>query len=246
MTILQLTNTRVSDEDPEARSILARARALADAGHDVTLVTPIEESPALRDRAPRFIRSVLRRVFAAPAAPEPPESPPGSPPPDLVHVHHPFLVGEEGLRIAAHHDAPLVFTATLRYENPFPLPPAEAGHLRAFIEKLGVCFANRCDLVVAPSAAVAIRLFEGGVVRPIQVVPEDEPPEEGARRLAKIYADAVAGHRARRPARDPGVARRLCRELALAWNKIHPAAPFPVRRPGGVLAGLRGDTALPC
>ena len=244
MIILQLTNTRASDPETEARAILADAQALADAGHEVTLVSPAEDRATLADRIPRFIGAALRPAFAAVSAlVEPALAPPA---PELVHVHHPFLVGEEALRIAALHDAPLVFTATLRYENPFPLPAAEADHLRAFIEKLGICFANRCDFVVAPSAAVAVRLFEGGVLRPIHVVSHDDPPGLRAARLAKIYDEACANRRARGPVRDTAPAARLRRDLALAWHKIHPAATPPPRRTRGVFALLRDGSALPC
>jgi len=244
MIILQLTNTRASDDDAEARSILADARALAEAGHEVTLVSPAEDRATLADRLPRFVGAALRPAFSALATLSGPATP--APAPELVHVHHPFLVGEEALRIAALHDAPLVFTATLRYENPFPLPAPEAAHLRLFIEKLGVCFANRCDLVVAPAPAVAVRLFEGGVLRPIHVVADYDPPAARARRLAAIYEEARAKRRARGPLRDPGGPPRLRRELALAWNKIHPAAPAPARRARGVFASLRDGSALPC
>lgn len=244
MILLQLTNTLVSDHDAEARSIVDSARALAEEGHEVTLVTPLEDRPALLDRAPRFAGAAVWPDAAAAVADAAPPHPDARP--DLVHVHHPFLVGEEALRLADKHGAPLVFSATLRYENPFPLPPAEAAHLRSFIEKLGICFANRCDVVVAPSATVAMRLFEGGVARPIHVVPEDDVPSARAARLLGIYTEAIARRRARGPVRECGPAGRLRRELALAWNRIHPDVSISGRRPGGVFAGLRGGSALPC
>lgn len=241
MILFQLTNTLVSDQDAEARAILACSRALADAGHEVTLLTPAEQRPVLLDPRPRFIGAAL-----SPAACSPDEETPTETRPDLVHVHHPFLVGEEALGIAERHDAPLVFTATLRYENPFPLPPAEAAHLRAFIEKLGICFANRCDTVVAPSPAVAVRLFEGGVTRPIHVVPDEDAAPARAARLVEIYTEAVTKRRSRGPVRECGAAGRLRHELALAWNRVHPAAPTSSRGARGVLAGLRDGSALPC
>ena len=245
MTILQLTNTRASETDPDNRAVIADARALADAGHDVTLVSPAEPSASLADRLPRFVGAALRPLLSAVSpVPVPAHSPSA---PDTVHVHHPFLVGEEALRIAALHDAPLVFTSTLRYENPFPLPVPEAAHLRTFIEKLCVCFANRCDVVVARNAAVAVRLFEGGVTRPIHVVAGEHPPEVRARRLGEIYEEAREKRLSRGgPVRETGACGRLRRELVLAWNKVHPAASSSTRRHRGVLAGFRDGSALPC
>lgn len=240
MILLQLTNTPATDR--ESRPLVACARALADAGHEVTLITPAEDRPSLRDRRPRFVDAAVPPASAPrPAGGTPPEARA-----DLVHVHHPFLVGEEAVRLAALHEAPLVFTSSLQYENPFPLPPAEAARLRAFIEKLSLCFANRCDAVVAPSAAVAVRLFEGGVTRPIHVVAEEESAVVRAGRLLKIYAETLANRRARGPVRECGAAGRLRRELASAWHLVHPgaAASEPGRR--GVLAGFRDGSALPC
>lgn len=244
MIILRLTNTRASGTDAEVCPIVSDARALTEAGHHITLITPAEAPASLADRLPRFVGAALRPILASvSAAPDPP---PSTPAPELVHVHHPFLVGEEALRIATLHDVPLVFTATLRYENPFPLPAPEAAHLRAFIEKLGVCFANRCDVVIAPDAATAVRLFEGGVTRPIHVVAAVHSPEVRARRLVEIYEEARAKRLSRGPLRESGAANRLCRELVHAWNKVHPAASSPTSRFRGVFAGPRDGSALPC
>jgi hypothetical protein len=245
MIILQLTNTRMSGTDADVCPIVSDARALTEAGHDITLITPAEATASLVDRLPRFVAAALRPILAAVSG-ESDHPAPTAPTPELVHVHHPFLVGEEALRIAALHNAPLVFTATLRYENPFPLPAPEAAHLRTFIEKLGICFANRCDVVVAHDAATAVRLFEGGVTRPIHVVATCHPPEVRARRLIEIYEEARAKRLSRGPLRECGAADRLRRELVLAWNKVHPTASSPTRRFGGVFAGLRGGSALPC
>jgi|GEM_PF-5416105 hypothetical protein len=238
MILLQLTNSAAAGREAEANGVVACARALAEAGHEVTLITPAEDRPSLADRRPRFVDTAVRPRSAPPA--------PSQSRPDLVHVHDPFLVGEEALRLSELHQTPLVFTSSLRYEEPLPLSPAEAGRLRVLVEKLNLCFANRCDVVVAPSAAVAVRLFEGGVIRPIHVVSEDDTPAAKAARLLKLYAETVAKRRARGPVRECGAAGRLRRELALAWKRVHPGAPDSGRGSRGVLAGLRDGSALPC
>ena len=193
-------------------------------------------------RAPRFTRT-----FADGDAGEPP--PPPLFAPDLVHAHQPFLAGEEALRLAAEHDAPLIFTAGRAYSPPSPLPPGEAVHLAGFLDTLGVCFANRCDAVVAPCPALAVRLFERGVVRPIHVVPDADTPEAaeaGARRLIEIYSEALRQRRARGALRDNARSGHLLGELAVAWARVHPTDPARVRRFRGAFAPFRDGATLTC
>jgi hypothetical protein len=249
MTICQLTNA--ADDEPAGRSVSACARALSHAGNDVLLITPAEAAPGLPSGSPRFRRRWMPAAAsftgrgAAGAATE--ERCPR--PVDLVHVHDPFLVGEEALRLATQSGIPLVFTVSLRYENPFPLTVDESRDLAAFFEKLEVCFANSCDLVVAATPALAIRLFEGGVLRPIHVVPAGEPSgrdEARAARLLELYSAAIRSRRARGPVRECAQSGRLRRELALAWEKIHPAGPEIAHRGRAELAPVRAGSVLPC
>jgi glycosyltransferase involved in cell wall biosynthesis len=122
--------------------------------------------------------------------------------PDVVHVHHPFFLGDTGLRLAAVHNLPVVFTHHTMYEQythylPTPLPSIERFTIRLVTE-----FANHCDHVVAPSESVAAVLRERGVTSPITAIPTGIDREkfasgDGARARVRygLPADAfVVGH----------------------------------------------------
>jgi len=90
---------------------------------------------------------------------------------DVVHAHHPFLLGGSARRLARATGRPLVFTYhTLydKYAHYVPLP-------RPAVERTAIAwstrFANSADLVLAPSDFVAARLRASGVRRPVEVVP---------------------------------------------------------------------------
>ncbi|MBS3735442.1 MAG: glycosyltransferase, partial [Phycisphaerae bacterium] len=91
--------------------------------------------------------------------------------PDVVHAHHPFLLGTEAARVAAAHDVPLVFTHHTMYEWYTHYVPLEIPSMRTFIQQLATGYANLCDAVYAPSASVADILRGRGVTAPLRVVP---------------------------------------------------------------------------
>lgn len=243
MKIFQLSNDTAPGPAPDSRRLAACARALHDAGHTVLLVAPEAAEHHAPGRAPRFTRTLAPGDEVAPS----PRAPLA---PDLVHAHHPFLAGEEALRLAAEHDAPLVFTAGRGYSPPLPMAAAEAAGLAGFLDTLGICFANRCDAVVAPCPVSAVRLFERGVIRPIHVVPEADGPETAetaARRLIEIYDETLRRRRARGPVRDCARSAPLRRELALAWARVtNPASTARGPRFRGALASFRDGAALTC
>jgi glycosyltransferase involved in cell wall biosynthesis len=90
---------------------------------------------------------------------------------DIVHVHHPFLLGVTGRRLARREDRPLVFTYHTRYEkyaHYVPLPPRL---VRRLAVRLACRFADSADLVVAPSDHVAETLRARGVRSEVAVIP---------------------------------------------------------------------------
>lgn len=94
---------------------------------------------------------------------------------EIFHAQHPFLLGRAAERLARARGRPLVLTYHTHYEKYAHYVPL---HQR-LVERLAVSwsarFANRSDLVIAPSNAVRAELQRRGVARPIEVVPTGVP-----------------------------------------------------------------------
>jgi endonuclease/exonuclease/phosphatase family metal-dependent hydrolase/glycosyltransferase involved in cell wall biosynthesis len=101
--------------------------------------------------------------------------------PDIIHAHHPFLLGENALRLAAADNVPLVFTHHTMYEQYTHYVPGNAPALRRFILQLTTDFSNLCDRVFAPSESVAAIIRDRGVISPIEIVPTGVPTSDLAR-----------------------------------------------------------------
>jgi glycosyltransferase involved in cell wall biosynthesis len=91
--------------------------------------------------------------------------------PEIVHSHHPFLLGDTALRVAASREAPAVFTHHTMYENYTHYVPGDSPKLKRFVVDLATGYCNLCDAVVAPSETVAELLSRRGVSVRIEVIP---------------------------------------------------------------------------
>jgi glycosyltransferase involved in cell wall biosynthesis len=91
--------------------------------------------------------------------------------PDLLHAHHPFLLGDTALRVSAATGAPVIFTHHTLYEQYTHYVPFDSPRLKEFVIELSTRFANRCQGVIAPSESIAELLAGRGVTTRIQVVP---------------------------------------------------------------------------
>ncbi len=122
--------------------------------------------------------------------------------PDIVHAHHPFLLGITALRIARHRRLPLVFTHHTLYEQYTHYLPGDSPALKRFAIELATRYANLADQVFAPSESIRELLRQRGVTAPVAVVPTGVRPEHfaagdgpGFRRRAGIPEGAcVVGH----------------------------------------------------
>lgn len=175
MKVIMFTNTFVPHVGGVTRSILTLKAEMERRGHSVLVVAPSYDGyqadepdvlrvPAIKKLAgsdysmpvpmSRHIRDEIE-AFG----------------PDVIHVHHPFLLGDTGLRMAASLRVPSVFTYHTRYE--FYLGPnvAPNGRLAHLVRSLADGFADVADMVVAPSASVRDILLERGVKSPIAVIP---------------------------------------------------------------------------
>lgn len=91
--------------------------------------------------------------------------------PDVVHSHHPFLLGDAALRIARRWEIPIVFTHHTLYEKYTHYVPFDSPTLKRLAVRLSTGYCNLCDLIVAPSESVADLLGKRGVETPIETVP---------------------------------------------------------------------------
>lgn len=91
--------------------------------------------------------------------------------PDIIHTHHPFLVGDTALRASAKFNVPIVFTNHTLYEENTHYVPGDSEAMKTFVVKLAQGYADLCDQVIAPSESVAKLLKDRGVHTPIEVLP---------------------------------------------------------------------------
>jgi 1,2-diacylglycerol 3-alpha-glucosyltransferase len=91
--------------------------------------------------------------------------------PDVIHSHHPYLLGDAAIRAARTRNLPLVFTHHTLYEQYTHYVPLDSETLQHFVIKLSTEYANLCAKVVAPSLSVARLLSKRGVEKPIEDIP---------------------------------------------------------------------------
>lgn len=91
--------------------------------------------------------------------------------PQVVHSHHPFLMGDAALRTAKRRNLPLIFTHHTMYEKYTHYAPLDSKTMKRFAIHLSVAYANMCSAVIAPSLSVARLLKRRGVDSPITEIP---------------------------------------------------------------------------
>lgn len=178
MRICHFTNTFLPHVGGVARAVQTLLEDQRRARHNVLVVAPEFEE----GEAPRRIERHVERIpaithfnesdfsvslpFAAILSRRLADSAP-----DIIHTHHPFLLGNTALREAATRQVPIVFTHHTLYENYTHYLPFESEVTRDYAAALATRFANRCDAVVAPSQSVADLIVARGVEVPVHVIP---------------------------------------------------------------------------
>ncbi len=123
-------------------------------------------------------------------------------PADVIHSHHPFLLGDTAVRIAASKHVPVIFTHHTLYEDYTHYVPGDSPALKQFAIELSTRYANLCDGVIAPSESIAELIKSRGVEVPIKVIPTgidvkgfSSGDGKAFRAANKISTDAlVVGH----------------------------------------------------
>ena len=91
--------------------------------------------------------------------------------PNIVHSHHPFLVGDIALRLSGQYRIPLVFTYHTMYEYYIHYLPIHNNFIKRFVIELSTGYANLANQVIVPSKSVKDILVERGVESPIEIIP---------------------------------------------------------------------------
>lgn len=201
-----LTNTYAPHVGGVARSVEGFAGEFRKLGYRVVIAAPIFAG------APKEERDVIRfpalqrfngSDFSVPLpVPGKLSSALRKFPPAVVHSHHPFLLGDTALRVAARRKIPIVFTHHTLYEKYTHYVPGDSPKMKRFIVELVTGYCNLCDGVIAPSRSVAELLRLRGVTTRIAVIPTGvdvnafgKADGPATRRRLSIPQDAfVVGH----------------------------------------------------
>ncbi len=174
LRILMFTNTYLPHVGGVAHAVHTMAEGLRARGHVVKVVAPefdnmVPDAEVLRVPAiHNFNGSDFSVGLPVPGLLDEPVE---AFTPQLVHSHHPFLLGDTAVRIAAERGLPLVFTHHTLYERYTHYLAPEFPALRRFARELPTEYANLCDRVIAPSESIAKLLRRRGVRKPVHVCP---------------------------------------------------------------------------
>jgi 1,2-diacylglycerol 3-alpha-glucosyltransferase len=91
--------------------------------------------------------------------------------PDIVHVHHPFLLGVSALHAARACNIPCVFTYHTMYEDYAHYVPLPRYFTKKLISSAVRRFCNSVDGIIAPSNAIKEYLLQQKIIKPIVVIP---------------------------------------------------------------------------
>jgi len=207
MRIVMFTNTYKPHVGGVARSVDFFAEDLRREGHRVLVVAP--EFPGAEDADPEtllrvpaiqeFNGSDFSVRLPAPFRIEPLLE---AFAPEIIHSHHPFLMGDTAVRVARGRNLPLVFTHHTLYEQYTHYVPLDSEAMQRFVIHLATDYANFSTRVVAPSRSIAGLIRSRGVRSPVDVVPTGvdlaffgSGQGQRFRRKHRIPEDAVvAGH----------------------------------------------------
>ncbi len=175
MNILMVTNTYTPHVSGVARSVEGFAGEFRRLGHRVLVVAPIfADAPAAETDTVRLpaVQHFNGSDFSLPVPiPGKLSSALRDFAPEIVHSHHPFLLGDTALRIAAGRQLPVVFTHHTMYEHYTHYVPGDSPLLRRFVADLVTGYCNLCNVVIAPGRWVAELLRRRGVKVPVEIIP---------------------------------------------------------------------------
>ncbi len=248
MKIMMLTNIFTPQIGGITRSIQAFTDQYRKKGHEVLVVAPSSTNEPENEtdvvRYPAIPNAYMEKYSLPLPVPGYLTTTFQKFQPDIVHSHHPFLIGLTARRGATFWDVPIVYTHHTRYdsylESHFHLPT----EVVEMLTNLWTGYCNLCDGVIAPSESIAVQLQKRGVLKKIVVIPTgvdfakfSQGDGRGIREKLGLGPEAfVVGHSGRL------APEKNCRFLArgvTAFLKENSLAHFLVAGDGSDLAGLK-------
>jgi len=91
--------------------------------------------------------------------------------PDIVHSHHPFLLGNGARNVCKKLHIPLVFTHHTQYDQYLHYLPVSKKLTRPVVNQLVSYYCRGVNLIIAPSASIKKQLEKQEAMSPIKVLP---------------------------------------------------------------------------
>lgn len=90
---------------------------------------------------------------------------------DIIHVQHPFIMGQRALKISQEFNIPIIFTNHTQYDQYTHYIPFSKSIVLKSIVKYIIKFTANLDLIIAPAQGIKKKLESYGVKTPIEIVP---------------------------------------------------------------------------
>ena len=172
------TNTYLPHVGGVARSVSFFSEDLIEMGHDVMVIAPEygkEKDPEPRkesvERVPALLNVNKSQFSLRIPVPLIISEKLDWFRPDVIHSHHPYILGDSALRESRRLGAPIMFTHHTLYEMYTHYTPFDTEGVKSFLIHLSTEYANLCDRVIAPSRSLADIISERGVAAPIEEIP---------------------------------------------------------------------------
>ena len=90
---------------------------------------------------------------------------------DVIHSHHPFLLGETATNIAKSLNLPMVFTFHTRYDEYTHYVPISPEISKMIIDRWMARYLEKCQHIITPSESIKKILIDSGIEGDITAVP---------------------------------------------------------------------------
>ena len=122
--------------------------------------------------------------------------------PEIIHAHHPVILGSEAMNFSRTLGVPLVFTFHTMYHEYTHYFGFEASFFKQLTRRFVGEFASKADRIIAPSVQVRDILPSYNIDRPIDILPtpidlsffpaRTRPPFADEKRIQLVYVGRVA------------------------------------------------------